>query len=264
LDLFGAQALLTGATGGLGGAIARALSSAGASLTLTGRRGELLEPLASELGARQIVADLSDRADVSRLCQACADVDLLVANAALPASGDLTDLTLEQLDKLLEVNLRAPIALARLLLPAMLARQRGHLVFIGSLSAKATAPKSCLYSATKFGLRGFALGLREDLHGTGVGVSLVHPGFISNAGMFADAGVRMPPGVGTRTPDQVAAAVLDAVANDRAEVTVAPALLRVGATVALIAPGTAAAVQRLAGSHRLAGEFVAAQLDKRP
>jgi hypothetical protein len=76
--------------------------------------------------------------------------------------------------------------------------------------------------------------------------------------------VQLPLGVGTRTPEQVAAAVLDAVRHDRAELTVAPPLLRLGADVALIAPGPAATVQRLAGSHRLAGLFVAGQLDKRP
>jgi short-subunit dehydrogenase len=137
-------------------------------------------------------------------------------------------------------------------------------VFIASLSAKAASPKSSLYSATKFGLRGFALGLREDLHGSGVGVSLVLPGFISGAGMFADAAVRLPPGIGTRTPEQVAAAVLGAVAHDRAEVTVAPVLVRFGAGFASLAPSTAAALQRLLGSHRVAGEFAAGQLDKRP
>jgi short-subunit dehydrogenase len=264
LELAGASALITGATGGLGQVIARELRASGVTLTLTGRRVELLEPLAAELRARPIACDLSDRADVERLAGACAGVDLLIANAALPASGELTDFTDEQIDKLLDVNLRAPITLARQLLPGMLARRRGQLVFIASLSAKAAAPKSSLYSATKFGLRGFALGLREDLHGTGVGASLVLPGFISGAGMFADAGVRLPPGVRTRSPEQVAAAVLDAVTHDRAEVSVAPALLRLGAALASLAPDFAAAMQRLVGSQRLAGEFVAGQLDKRP
>ena len=88
---------------------------------------------------------------------------------------------------MLEVNLRAPIALARALAPAMIARGSGHIVFISSLAGKAAAPASSIYSATKFGLRGFALGLREDLRPHGVGVSVVLPGFIRDAGMFADA-----------------------------------------------------------------------------
>ena len=142
-----------------------------------------------------------------QLAELAAEADILVANAALPASGLLTDLTQEQIDRMLEVNLRAPIALARALAPAMIARGRGHMVFISSLSGKTASPASSLYSATKFGLRGFALGAREDLREHGVGVSTVFPGFIRDAGMFADTGVRLRPGVGTRSPEDVAAAV---------------------------------------------------------
>jgi short-subunit dehydrogenase len=146
----------------------------------------------------------------------------------------------------------------------MAARRRGHLVFISSLSAKATAPSSSIYSATKFGLRGFALGLREDLRRDGVGVSLVLPGFISEAGMFAESGVKLPPGVGTRTPEQVAAAVLRAVERDRAEITVAPLGLRIGADIASVAPGVSAAFQRIAGGAKVARAVSDGQSVKRP
>ena len=114
---------------------------------------------------------------------------------ALPASGALSELDGDQIDRMLDVNLRAPIALAHGLVPMMTARGSGQMVFISSLSGKAASPASSLYSATKFGLRGFALGLREDLRRSGVGVSLVFPGFIRDAGMFAEAGVQLPPGV---------------------------------------------------------------------
>ena len=264
LELPGAHALVTGASGGIGAAITRRLAGSGARLTLTGRRVGTLESLAAEVHGDSIACDLSARGDLERLLEGCGEVDLLVSNAALPASGELTDFTPEQVDKLLDVNLRAAIVLARTLLPGMLQRGRGHLVFVASLSAKAASPYASLYSATKFGLRGFALSLREDLRGTGVGVSLVLPGFVSGAGMFADAGVRLPPGVGTRTPQQVAEAVIDAVLHDRAEVSVAPPLLRLATTFATVAPGTAATLQRLAGGNRVARQFVAGQLDKRP
>lgn len=264
LELSGARVLLTGATGGIGGAIARALATSGAVLTLTGRRRDVLEPLAGELGGRAIACDLSDHGDLERLLGECGEMDLLIANAALPASGELTEFTPEQIDRLLDVNLRAPIALTRWLLPAMLDRRRGHVVLMASLSAKSPSPRASLYNATKFGLRGFALGLREDLRGTGVGVSLILPGFVSDAGMFADTGVRLPPGVGTRSPEQVAAAVIDAIAHDRAEVTVAPRLLRLGAALSALAPGPTAALQRLAGGDRIAARIAAGQVDKRP
>ncbi|HWE32009.1 MAG TPA: SDR family NAD(P)-dependent oxidoreductase [Solirubrobacteraceae bacterium] len=255
--------LVTGATGGLGHAIARAFAARGANLTLTGRRVDVLGPLATELGARSVVCDLSDREDVARLAAEAADVDVLVANAAIPASGLLVELTLEQVDRMLEVNLRAPIALAHALVPAMVRRGRGHIVFISSISGKAASPASPLYSATKFGLRGFALGLREDLRPHGVGVSTVLPGFIRDAGMYADTGVKLPFGVGTRTPEDVGAAVLRAIERNRAEIDVAPAMVRLGATFAGLAPQVAAAVTRRMGSAKIAAEFSAAQADKR-
>ena len=259
-----ATALVTGATGGIGEAIARALRDRGARLILTGRRREALERIARELGATPIVANLADPGDVGRLGReaVAAGVDVYVANAALPATGLLLELTAEDVDRMLDVNLRAPIALARDIGPALVARGRGHMVFISSLSGKVANPGSSMYSATKFGLRGFAFGLREDLRPHGVGVSVVAPGFIRDAGMFAKTGLRLPPGVGTRTPEQVAAAVIAAVQRNRAEVDVAPATLRLGAAFASVAPATAAWGARLMGSHRIAAEMAERQRDQ--
>lgn len=255
--------LLTGASGGIGQAIARAVARRGAHVILSARRTELLEPLAAEIGGRALPCDLSQRDQVDRLATEAGEVDILIANAALPASGALTELTPDQIDRMLEVNLRAPIALARALAPAMVARGRGHMVFISSLAGKAASPASSIYSATKFGLRGFALGLRADLAPLGVGVSTVLPGFIRDAGMFADAGVTLPRGVGTRTPEEVAAAVVRAIEDDRAEVEVAPLPLRVGASFASLAPGLAARISRRMGSDQIATDLAAGQVSKR-
>ena len=263
MSLVAGRVLLTGATGGIGAAIARAFAGRGASLVLSGRRADVLEPLAQELDGRTVVCDLSSRDDVERLAEEAGEVDVLVANAALPASGALTELTQEQIDRMLEVNLRAPVALARALAPAMISRGRGQMVFISSLSGKVAAPSSSIYSATKFGLRGFALGVREDLRPHGVGVSVVLPGFIRDAGMFADANVELPPGVGTRTPGQVADAVIRAVERDRAEVEVAPAGLRLGARFASLAPELAANLQRKIGGGKVASDLAAGQAHKR-
>lgn len=265
MAVVGGRVLLTGATGGIGHALARAFASRGAQLTLTGRRGDVLEPLAAEVAGRWFVCDLSDREQVKQLAEDALEhgVDVLVANAALPASGLLPELTEEQVDRMLEVNLRAPIALAHALAPSMIERGSGHMVFISSLSGKVAAPSSSLYSATKFGLRGFALGLREDLRPHGVGVCTIFPGFISDAGMFADTSVKLPFGIGTRTPEQVAAATITAIERNRAEVDVAPLPLRLGAAFAGIAPQTAAFFSRLGGSAKIASEMSAAQTEKR-
>jgi short-subunit dehydrogenase len=259
----GSTALVTGATGGLGLAIASALAQRGASLIVTGRRETELEELAKRLGGRAVVADLAVRGDVDRLAHEAADADIVVANAALPASGQLDDFTRGEIDRMLEINLRAPIVLAKDLAPGMVERGRGQLVFISSLSGKAANPSSSMYAATKFGLRGFALSLRQDLAASGVGVSVVAPGFIRDAGMFHEANVRLPPGTGTRSPDDVAAAVLKAIDEDRAELDVAPAAVRMGAAIASLAPGFAARASRRMGSHRVARDMAAGQRDKR-
>jgi short-subunit dehydrogenase len=175
----------------------------------------------------------------------------------------MLEYTEEQIDRALDVNLRAPIMLTRALAPAMVRRGSGHLVFISSMAGKAGAPGSSLYSATKFGLRGFALCLREDLRAAGVGVSLVLPGFISDAGMFADSGAKLPPGIRTRTPEQVAAAVIKVIERNRAEIDVAPVSLRIGTALAGLAPETAASVSRRLGSEQIAAQIGQAQVDKR-
>lgn len=255
--------LLTGASGGIGRAIARAVGRGAADLVLTGRRADVLESLASELGARALACDLSVREDVDQLVERAGAVDVLISNAGVPASGFLADLSQEEIDRMLEVNLRAPVALARAVVPGMVERRRGHIVFVSSLQGKAAVPAASVYSATKFGLRGFALALRQDLRPYGVGVSVVLPGFIRDAGMFADSGASLPPGLRTRSPEDVARAVVAAIERNRAEVEVAPLALRVGSAVASVAPALSAAVSRRFGSERIAAGIVAGQRDKR-
>lgn len=263
MNLHGTTVLLTGATGGIGQATARRLHEAGATLILTGRRVEVLEPLAAELGATVIGADLADRADVERLARDSGDVDVLVANAALPASGELFSFSVEEIDRALEVNLRAPIVLSRMLGEGMVARGRGHIVLVSSLAGKATSAGASLYSGTKFGLRGFGQSLRTDLRGSGVGVSVVFPGFIRDAGMFHESGAQLPGFVGTSTPEQVAGGVVSAIERDRGEVDVAPLTMRAGVKLAELAPATAAALAARAGGSKLADEMADGQATKR-
>jgi short-subunit dehydrogenase len=263
MEISGRTVLLTGATGGIGHAIARALHAQGANLVLTGRRTDVLEPLAAETGARATAVDLADRAAVDRLIEESADVDVLVANAALPASGDIFSFSAEEIDRALDVNLRAPIMLARRLGERMADRGAGHIVFISSLAGKSGQARSSIYSATKFGLRGFAQGLRGDLERRNVGVSAVFPGFIRDAGMFAESGTKLPPGVGTSTPDQVANAVVRAIERNDFEVDVAPLGIRAMTTFAGIAPGVSARMAKRFGSDRIGEQLESGQLNKR-
>jgi short-subunit dehydrogenase len=257
------RTLVTGANGGIGQAIAHALHGAGAQVILSGRRADALTPLASAIGARVVLADLADRAAVARCMQEAGPIDVLVANAALPASGLLLDFDVDQIDRALDVNLRAPIMMARTAAAGMLERGRGQIVFISSISGKVAGLGTSLYSATKFGLRGFSLGLREDLHGTGVGVTTIFPGFIRDAGMFANTKVTLPRGTGTRTPGQVADAVLRAIRDDPAEITVAAFEQSFGALLAGISHPLVSAIQRMVGGEKVARAIAEAQAHKR-
>jgi short-subunit dehydrogenase len=145
----------------------------------------------------------------------------------------------------------------------MAERGRGHIVLISSLSGKSSQPGSSVYSATKFGLRGFGQGLRGDLGPRGIGVSVVFPGFIRDAGMFHETGTKLPIGVGTSSPDEVAAAVVRAIEQNRGEIDVAPIGMRAGATIAGIAPTLSAKVAKRLGSERITGQMVQGQADKR-
>jgi short-subunit dehydrogenase len=265
LPLDGRRALVTGATGGLGQAIARALHERGATAIVTGRRAEVLDRLCAELGSRAeaLPADLTDPQDVRNLPGRAGTVDVLVANAGVPASGMVLEYEPDQIDRALDVNLRAPIQLARALAPPMVERREGHLVFISSIAGKVANRGSALYSATKFGLRGFAFSLREDLHGTGVGVTTVFPGFIRDAGMHHDSGVKLPFWMGTRSPPQVAAAVCRGIESDRAEIDVAALPQRAGGWVAGVSPSVLAVIVRRLGGDRISGEFARAQEAKR-
>jgi short-subunit dehydrogenase len=246
MNLSGRKALLTGATGGLGRAIALALAQRGAQVTLSARKREALEELAAELpgsGHTVLPADLAEPDAAEQLAAEAAGTEILIANAGLPAAGKLDDFTSDQVKRALRVNLEAPMLLARALYPPMLDAGSGHLAFVASLSGKAASPRSSVYNATKFGLRGFALGLRADLAPAGIGVSLVSPGFIREAGMFADAGSKPPPGMGTATPEQVGSATARAIERNKAEVAIAPLQQRAAAHFALVSPALSVKAQ---------------------
>jgi short-subunit dehydrogenase len=266
MQLIGATALLTGATGGLGRAIAEALAERGATLALSSRSPEELEQLASELpgsGHTSIPADLSQPGAATKLATDAGEFDVLVANAGLRGAGALTDYSDEDIERAIRVNLEAPVRMARAVMERMAARGSGHMVFIASLAAKAASPRSSLYAATKFGLRGFALCLRADLARDGVGVSLVSPGFVREAGMFAESGAKPPPGLGTTTPDRVSAAVVRAIESNKMEIAVAPVQQRIASHVALAAPGFGLRAQSGGFARRAAEEATSGETGKR-
>jgi short-subunit dehydrogenase len=268
VELAGKRVLLSGATGGLGRAIAVELAGHGASLVLSSRKSEELDRLAESLPGPAdrhvpVVADLAEPGAAEELLERAGNLDGLIANAALPATGRLEHFSSDEVQRALRVNFESPILMARALGPKLAEKGEGHLVFIASLAGKVGSPRSSLYNATKFGLRGFAFGLREDLHPHGVGVSVVSPGFVRDAGMFADSGAKPPPGLGTTTPDKVAEAVVRAIREDRNEITVAPLRQRLAVEFGHRHPEFAARVQRRGGADKIADDLAAGQADKR-
>ncbi len=256
MELSGRTALVTGATGGIGQALAQALHDAGARLILTGRNEEILNPFAEQLGATAVPADLNQPADIERVIDAAGGADVLVANAGLSAAGALDSFDFEEVQRMIAVNLTAPILLSRSLAPRMTERGGGHLLYVSSVSGLTGQPGSALYSATKFGLRGLAQGLRAELRRKNVGVSCVFPGFVRDAGMFHDAGAKAPWYLGSSSPEDVAAASVHAIRRNRAEVLVAPRHVKAMSRFAAAAPVTAATVARWLGGDKITGEII--------
>jgi len=255
-DLRGANALLTGGSRGIGPYIARALAGEGVNVALSARNQGQLETVRDEiagLGARAvaIAADLSQTEDRARLIETAGrelgPLDLLINNAGLEPSSEFARLAESTIEETIATNLTACAVLMRQVLPGMLERRRGHIVNIGSVAGKVAIPYDSIYSATKFGLVALSHAVREELRGTGVGVSVVCPGFVSEAGMYADMGVPAPAIAGTSRPEQVAAAVLRAIQRDVAEVIVTPLSGRPLITAAGLSPAAGMALMRRVG-----------------
>jgi len=254
----GAHALVTGGSRGLGPYIARALAGEGAHLTLTARSADSLRKVAEELagGARRvhwIAADVCDDGARRKLVEeaesALGPIDILVNNAGIEWIVSYTDLSPERIEAMVRTNLLAPLILSRLVLEGMIERRRGHVVMMSSLGGKKGSPYSATYAATKAGLIAWTSGIRTELRGTGVGASVISPGFVSEAGMFAVRGQRAPRVLGTSTPEAVARAVLRAIRRDLFEIIVNPGPVRLGLVFEHLSPGFARWVLEKAGVY---------------
>jgi short-subunit dehydrogenase len=155
------RVLITGASSGIGAATARAMAGADAHLTLTGRDRSRLDEVAAATGGRVLVADLAT--DAAALASLAAPVDILVASAGLGWAGPFSRMPHDEIERLVTVNLTAPMLLTRCLLPGMLERGRGHIVLVASIAGALGVPDEAVYSATKAGLLIFAEGLRQEL-----------------------------------------------------------------------------------------------------
>jgi short-subunit dehydrogenase len=218
--LAGEVAIVTGASSGIGAATARELGRRGAVVVLAARRANALEAQADAIRAYggkalAVPTDVADRRQLTELAERATAtfgrVDVLVNNAGANWSRPLASTPPAEMIGLLEVNLLGAMLLTRAVLPGMLERGHGAVISVGSLSGRVAMEP--LYSATKYGLRGFSLALRRQLAGSGVSVSLVSPGNVRTA-MTAHVKADLP------EPEVVATAVADLVAHPRREVVI--------------------------------------------
>jgi short-subunit dehydrogenase len=266
MQLQGRNVVLTGASHGIGLHIADALARAGANLLLAARSADELAGVAERARERGVQAvavptdvALSDQrlALIERAQAELGSIDVLVNNAAVESVGPFDTVSPEQLEREVAVNLLAPMALTRLVLPGMLDRGSGHLVNISSLAGLVAPSHAEGYAATKAGLIGFTRSLRREYRGRGVGFSVVCPGFVAE-GMWArhaNLGVRAPQLVGVIKVEKVADAVVSAIVDGSSELVVTPRPMRPLLAAAALSPSFADWVYRFSGAAGLYREM---------
>ncbi len=262
-DLQGRTALVTGASGGLGAHLARRLAREGMHVALTARGADALSDLAQELGGlgvrtAALPADLSDLDQIDPLLERAQDalgpIDLLLNNAGMELASAFTALTREELTGMVNLNLTAPLLLTHRVLPGMLARGRGHVVFISSLGGKVGPAYDEPYAASKAGLIGLTQSLRAEYRHEPVGFSVVCPGFIAGDGMYqrmVEQGLRANRLMGETNVAKVLDAVVRAIRRDLPEVIESGAPIRPALALAQLAPGLAERVAPLFGVNEL-------------
>jgi short-subunit dehydrogenase len=246
--------VITGGSEGVGAAAARMFADAGANLMLVARDKKNLEAIAEDLRDRTRVEifamDVSDS-------EACVDlfkktqfeygrIDVLVNNAGFHQRGLAASVDANDLGKMIDVNLRAPILLTRLAIPYLQEAGGGAIINVGSLAGRTPVPNSATYSAGKSGLRAFTYAMFEELRGTGIKIAIVSPGpidtgfIMSDVDQVSDLTFSQP----ISTADEVAQAILDLCGNNQVERSM-PAISGVLTTVSYLSPWLARAMRPL-------------------
>ncbi len=269
-DLRGANAIVTGASRGLGVVIADALADEGVNLVLAARSAEGLEKVRGDVAAKgvkvvSIPTDVTDRAQLEALVSGSeaelGPIDILVNNAGILTAHPYQSYPPEEIEQLIQVNLTAPMLLTRLVLPQMIDRNRGHIVQLASLAGKGGFPCEAPYAATKAALIMLTHVLRAELAETNVGCSVVCPGFVADEGMYADmrrdTGVQASRLLGVSKPEKVAEAVVKAIKRNSSELIVNPTPMRPVIVAEQMFPDIAPRVMKVFGVTALAKRLVA-------
>lgn len=256
-DLNGKKVLITGGSRGIGPIIAQSLVNRGANIILTARSDSALREVVnrlykSGLNILAIPADLRDSSQREKLVidvmKKFGTIDILINNAGLETEGIYAELSWSAIRENIEVNLVAPMALTRHILPVMLNKKAGHIINISSIAAKSGAPYAAVYSGTKAGLAEWSRALRLELAGTGVHFSTIFPGYVREVGMFARFGVKSPWIIGSCSPYQVANAVINAIEKGRLEILVNSRPLRYSFLLNELSPRFGDWLMRISGA----------------
>jgi short-subunit dehydrogenase len=258
-DLRGQNAIVTGASAGLGVEIARALAARGVHLTLAARRLEPVQALATELAragvkTRAIQADVNEAEDRERLVaeaeSALGPTDILINNAGVEVPSRFNHIADADIAEMINTNVLARMRLAKLVLPGMLARGRGHIVNHGSMSGKVPVAGSSVYAASNAAVGQWSRSLREELRGTGVSVSVVCAIYVTEVGVYAWKNMRAPWLLREVTPRAVVRAFMAALERDQAEVLVTQLPVRPLLALAALSPGLESWILRTFGARR--------------
>jgi short-subunit dehydrogenase len=255
-QLKGKVVLLTGGSRGMGPIVAEALARRGANIALAARSESGLQTVAAgvgELGIKTLIipTDLRESVQRERLVAAVikefGKIDVLVNNAGLETEGAYSELSWSSIAEAIEVNLIAPMALTRIVLPGMLERKAGHIVNIASIAAKSGAPYAATYSGTKAGIAEWTRALRLELTNTGVHLSTIFPGYVREVGMFAKFGMKSPWIVGSCAPWQVAKAIVNAIEKGQLEKIINSRPLRYSFMINELSPTIGDWLMRMSG-----------------
>ena len=260
MQLEGTIGIITGASGGIGGRIAERLAGEGVRLALAARDGEQLERAAASIarhGARAvpIATDVREPAQLDALVRAATDElgppDLLVNAAGTEEVMRFEEASYDDIVRIVHTNVVAMEELARLVVPGMISRGRGHILNLASAAAKTAYPYDTINASSKHAIVGFSWALREELKPHGVGVSAVCPGFVRDVGVSSRRRVGKPPAlVGSVPVDRVAAAAVRLIKRDRAEAIVAPGLGRYVDVFHALSPALSSWAARTGGLYR--------------
>lgn len=261
-DLNGATAIVTGGSRGIGPYIAEALAAKGAKVALVARSERELEANArrlAESGAEVVAfpADITSARERHELIRAVerrlGPTDVLVNNAGGDLQREFHNLTEDEIEGVLELNLTSAVVLTRLVLPGMLERQRGHVVNVSSMAGRVSFPHSEAYAAAKDGLIAFTRVLRADYRARGVSGSTLILGAVGEAGIGArtaeEVGLKLPP-VGLASPAKIAKLAIRAIRSDKAELAVLPGPGKLLRGLMDRFPGVGPAINRASGANK--------------